>query len=166
MKTFGTLSLVGLASLVAVGLGGSTLRAQDDAPRALMLIEDEEMIDDAPGVHVIGPESRPAPRLGFHGRIVSHGLRIDSVDYDSLAFQAGLERGDVILEINGREIRSMMGYRRALLDAVDYRDGRVRMKVENVRWHTGESRHRYVWRTIFLPVSCHVGGGAGGGFDG
>ena len=167
MKTLKTLSLVSLTSLVLVGGSAMNASAQDDRvrPRAATTIQEEYVAGDNE-MRVIGPDSRPAPRLGFNGTVIATGLRVEGVDYGSLAFDAGLERGDVITSVNGRRIQSMSGYRRALCDAVDHNDGRVRLVIENVRWHTGESSIRYVTRTIHLPHHHHGGGGGGGGFDG
>ena len=99
--------------------------------------------------------------------MTNDGLRIERVSYNSLAYDAGLERGDVIHEVNGQHIDSMMDYQRAMIDARDNRDGRVRLFIENVRWHTGESSQRWVTRTVYLP-HCHPlddfgGGGSFGG---
>lgn len=129
-----------------------TLEDEEAAP-AMVEERDNRMVD--PGI--------PTPRLGFHGRIVSSGLRVERVDYGSLAFDAGLERGDVITKVNGRRLTSMSGYRRALLEAVNYRDGRVTLTVENIRWHTGESSQRYINRTVYLPAPASDHDGSFGG---
>lgn len=107
----------------------------------------------------VGPDLNDVPRLGFDGRMINGRLKVEGVAYGSLAEEAGLERGDVIAEVNGRTIRSMGDYQQALLDAQDG-NGRVRLLIENVRWHTGESSQRWVNRTVYLFRS---GGGNGGG---
>lgn len=158
-------SLATFATVFSLAYPSQAVMAQDEDETYAVTLEDEEaapaMVEDRddrmvdPGV--------PTPRLGFHGRIVSNGLRVERVDYGSVAFDAGLERGDVIMKVNGRRLTSMSGYRRALLEAVDYRDGRVTLTVENVRWHTGESSQRYINRTVYLPVPASSHGGGFGG---
>lgn len=159
------LSLVTLSTLCGLAYPGKLAIAQDEVETYALTLEQEDaepaMVEERE-IRMVDP-GIPTPRLGFHGRIVANGLRVDRVDYDSLAFEIGLERGDVITKVNGRRITSMSGYRRALLEAVEYRDGRVNLVVENVRWHTGESSQRYVNRTVYLPVPAS---GFGGGFGG
>jgi len=182
MKTqhpFALLSILTLTTLGALALTAKPAAAQEEGEEAqpvmveektVLLVDEEEvylveedevyLVEEAP-VHLARPRVA-APRLGFEGRIVSNGLRIDRVNYDSLAFDLGLERGDVILKVNGRRVTSMEGYRRLLVDAVENRDGEVTLQIENIRWHTGESSQRYVNRTVYLPVSNNSGSSFGG----
>lgn len=159
------LSLVTLTTLSSFAFSSHLVLAQEEDETYALTTEDEEaaaaMVEERE-LRMVDPGS-PTPRLGFHGRIVSNGLRVDRVDDGSLAFDVGLERGDVIMKVNGRRITSMSAYRRALLEAVEYRDGRVNLTVENVRWHTGESSQRYLNRAVYLPVPAS---GFGGGFGG
>ena len=158
-----------LGSLVATLVLGSLSFNASAQDRIMAITADE---GPAPAVQVIGPGpgpdlGRPVPRLGFEARVTNDGLRIERVFYGTLAFDAGLERGDVIHEINGRHIDSEHEYRQALLDAQDFRDGRVRLLIENVRWHYGQSSQRWVTRTIYLPHVCDNDGfGGGGSFGG
>lgn len=148
---------------VALLLGSLSMSASaQDRVMALTLDDESEVQVVGPVMPVIAPD-REVPRLGFEGRIVGSGLRIERVFYGTLAYDAGLERGDVIREINGRHIDSVFEYQQALLDAQDFRDGRVRLLIDNVRWHRGESSQRWVTRTIFLPVICSDGGFSPGG---
>lgn len=143
-----------------------SVNAQETEMRTLALTADDSgAYAVEPEVRVIGP-SRPAPRLGFDGRMTYDGLRVERVHFGTDAYDIGLERGDVIHEVNGRHIDSMVDYQEALLDAVDFNNGRVRLRIENVRWHTGESSQRWVTRTIRLAVPCHSDGGSMGGVFG
>ena len=168
MLSMMTLSLFGGLTMNAI-----SVVAQDDTDSYAVTVEEDEVYelviedeDAATERAVMIDDSRvapSAPRIGVYGRIVSNGMRVDRVNYDSVAYDAGLERGDVIMKINGRRITSMATYRRALQEAVDFRDGRVTMTVENIRWHTGESSQRYVNQTIYLPVPASDGSGGFGG---
>ena len=73
------------------------------------------------------------PRLGFTGRAIwNWGMHVDQVYYGSTAARQGLERGDVIMSINGRRINSMGDYFSAL-SAANYQGGWISMVVDNVR---------------------------------
>ncbi len=88
----------------------------------------------APNPH--GSGHAPTPRLGFNGQIsYGHGMRVNYVQYGTPAHWIGLERGDVIVRINGRRINSRYDYDRALEDAAYYRGGRVVLVVDDVRAH-------------------------------
>ncbi|MEZ6105491.1 MAG: PDZ domain-containing protein [Pirellulaceae bacterium] len=100
-------------------------------------------------MRIIGPETE-TPKLGFEGRMTNQGLRIERVLYNSLAYDAGLEQGDVISRVNGW-IDSMQDYQRAMIEARDHHNGRVQLRIDNVRWHSGESGQRWVNRTVYLP---------------
>ena len=106
--------------------------------------------DREQAVRIIGPETE-TPKLGFEGRMTNQGLRIERVLYNSLAYDAGLEQGDVISRVNGVRIESMQDYQRAMIEARDYHNGRVQLRIDNVRWHSGESGQRWVNRTVYLP---------------
>ena len=157
--------LFSLASL-ALLLGSFGLNANAQERALALTIDDEEVQVVGPVQAVVAPDREP-PRLGFEGRIVNGGLRIERVFLNTLADDAGLERGDVIREVNGVRIGSMYDYQQALLDAQDFNNGRVRLLIDNVRWHRGESSQRWVTRTVRLPVLCNDGGfGPGGTFGG
>ncbi len=76
------------------------------------------------------------PRLGFNGQI-SHGggMYVNYVRHGTPAYWMGLERGDVIMRINGRRINSRHDYDHALRDAASHRGGRVVLLVDDVRAH-------------------------------
>lgn len=58
------------------------------------------------------PVANPAtPRLGFMGHMQRNwGMVVDSVNSGSTAARMGLERGDMIVRINGRQINSDRSY--------------------------------------------------------
>ena len=45
------------------------------------------------------------------GAPVKGGARIKKVDLDSIGKEVGLEKGDILLEINGEQIRDIVDYR-------------------------------------------------------
>lgn len=75
----------------------------------------------------------PQVLLGFYGHSHGHGVEVLRVDFGSYAQRLGLERGDVIIGVNGRHVHSMADYKRALaragsrvwLEVVDVRTGNV-----------------------------------------
>ena len=154
-----------LAAVAALALTAVASDANAQSRTRAVIADGDEAYAVGPETRVIGP-SRPAPRLGFQGRMTYDGLRVESVQYGSQADDMGLERGDVIVEINGQHIHSMADYQNALLDAVDFNGGRVRVLIDNVRWHNGQSSQRWVTRSVRLAVPCHDGGFSGGSFGG
>lgn len=52
----------------------------------------------------------PMPVLGIYGRITSQGMLVTDVVRGTEAWEIGLERGDVIVEIDGRHIHSQRDY--------------------------------------------------------
>ena len=158
--------MITLASVAATLMLGSLALNANGQDRVRTLVRDNDGYSQDSRIR-IAPVVRPAPRLGIEARVTNNGLLIEHVQYGSLAWRAGLEPGDKIREINGRHIHSMHDYQDALLDAQDFRNGRVRLLVENVRWHTGQSCNRFVTRVIMLPTVCNNGpvplGGTFGG---
>ncbi|HJB83508.1 MAG TPA: S1C family serine protease [Candidatus Mediterraneibacter intestinavium] len=73
------------------------------------------------------------PYAGIHGTTVTKsiqdsqgipaGVYVIDVDTDSPAMQAGIQSGDVITQINGKEVGSIMSYRQVLLETTA--DGQV-----------------------------------------
>lgn len=81
------------------------------------------------------------PRLGIMGHIeYGYGMVVDSVNYGTVANRMGLERGDVIVRINNRQINSDSSYQQALFQAHQTQGGFVDLVVIDVR--TGMTRHR------------------------
>lgn len=94
---------------------------------------------------------QPTPKLGFTGQMVyGYGMKVLSVNWGSAAQRAGLEAGDVITRINGRNIRSQWDYDQALISAANYNYGQVNMKVRNVRYDWGHNVPRYAFVTTTL----------------
>ena len=68
----------------------------------------------------------PVPFAGIHGTTVTKtiqdsrgipaGIYVIDVDTDSPAMQAGIQSGDVITKVNGKEVSSIMSFRQVLLD--------------------------------------------------
>ena len=98
-----------------------------------------------PGYH------QPTPKLGFQGQILGgYGMKVVSVNWGTPAQKVGLESGDVITQINGRQIRSQWDYDQALRNAAKYHSGRVNLLVRNVRFDWGWKVPEYVSSTTFL----------------
>ena len=68
----------------------------------------------------------------------------------------GLEAGDRILEINGRQVRSVGELQACLSEAANFRNGQVRVLVENVR-----GRYGLPGEQLFVTVSTYLDGFAG-----
>lgn len=91
------------------------------------------------------------PRLGIMGHIEYRwGMVVDSVVPGTTAHRMGLERGDVILRINGQDVSSDWSYRQALVRAVQFENGLVRMQIADVR--SGQR----VFRTGYLHMNPGV----------
>lgn len=101
---------------------------------------------------VVPPVVTPVvPRLGIMGHIeFGWGMSVDAVVRGTAASRIGLERGDVILRINGQEITSDQAYRQALLNAVRFENGLLKMQIADVR------SGRRVFRTGFLHANPGV----------
>lgn len=93
----------------------------------------------------------PAPRLGFTGQMIyGYGMKVLSVAWGTPAQRIGLETGDVIVRINGRQIRSQFDYDQALRDAATYNGGQVNLLVRNVRFDWGWNVAEYASSTTTL----------------
>lgn len=88
--------------------------------------------------------SQPTPKLGFQGQMLNgYGMKVVSVNWGSAAKRAGLEAGDVVTRINGRQIRSQWDYDQALRSAANNNYGRLQMKVRNIRFDWGYNVPKY-----------------------
>jgi serine protease Do len=72
-----------------------------------------EVVDDAPGVDRFGLATQDlspeiARTLGFSG---SSGALVSDVEQDSAAAEAGLQRGDLIIEVNSQIVQSSRDFR-------------------------------------------------------
>lgn len=95
------------------------------------------------------------PLLGFRGRGDYNGMKVLSVKGNTLAWRLGLEAGDVITHVNGVKVESYQQYLNLLRHATTHHDGRVRLRIENIRWHTGESNSRFVYRVANFSSPNH-----------
>ena len=126
--------------------------------------QDRIQVNDEQRMLLVEPQPGPTPTLGFHGSLAFNGIRIDRVNFGSLAADVGLEAGDVITHVNGRRMTSIHVYRQQLRNS-QLNGGRVQLRIENIRWHWGQSNRRYVHRQVFLnqgPVLLNQPGGFGG----
>lgn len=81
------------------------------------LLENGEIKRPMLGVRVIDLSQYANPYAALQGREVITGLSVDSVEPDSIAQKAGMQRGDIIKKLNDIEIESMYDLRKFL-----YRD--------------------------------------------
>ena len=95
------------------------------------------------------------PLLGFRGRVEYDGMNVLSVKGNTLAWRLGLEAGDVITHVNGIKIRSHQQYLNILRHATTHHDGHVDLRIENIRWHTGESNQRFLCREVQFRSPTH-----------
>lgn len=99
------------------------------------------------------------PILGVQSFRTGNSLEVTGVAPYSAAARLGLERGDRILEINGRQVRNQYELTSSLRDAIYRYNGRVRVLIDNVRARSGDyGAQRFVYATTYLD-------GYGGGFD-
>lgn len=99
------------------------------------------------------------PILGVQSIRTGNSLEVTGVAPYSAAARLGLEPGDRILEINGRQVRNQYELTSALSEAIYRHNGRVRVLIDNVRARYGEyGVQRFVSATTYLD-------GYGGGFD-
>lgn len=81
------------------------------------------------------------PRLGIMGHFrAGRGMVVNSVNPKTFAARIGLERGDVIVRINDRQINSERVYDESLWTAVRFLDGYVDLVILDGR--TGRTTHR------------------------
>lgn len=71
----------------------------------------------APGAYVLPGATY---RLGFDGAFVGYGVLVKRVHWGSMAEQIGLERGDVVLAINGQRIFGYQHYLSLLAQSGGY----------------------------------------------
>jgi S1-C subfamily serine protease len=92
------------------------------------------------------PVSQQLPKLGFYGHIVyGQGLVIENVSWGTEAAHIGLERGDMIVSVNGQPIRNWNDYNLAMY----YSGGSGRLVVRD--WRSG----------ALLPVAFVLDNGRG-----
>lgn len=100
-------------------------------------------------IHAFHPSSTPlfcdqGAKLGISGQTIgNYGVKIIGVQTGSLADRLQLERGDIILSVNGCRVRSVSELRGALKDAIR-KGGKVVIKVDNIRARQGHCDQRIV----------------------
>ncbi len=94
--TLGELPEQGRTSTTALGEGGSG----ENSSKALEGVQVESLTPD-----IAQQLSLPAS---------AHGVVVDSVDQSSAAAEAGLQRGDVIIEVNHKTVNNMADFRAAM----------------------------------------------------
>jgi hypothetical protein len=120
-----------VAGLVAAAFTASPASAE---PKALFL---------SPGAD---PDfvPQPLPRFGFSSfNINGVGERVTDVRWGGLASQFGLERGDLILSLNGNRLTYHGSWTDALREAM-YTGGVVRLRIRDVRTGFVVSRQMFV----------------------
>ena len=101
----------------------------------------EVVLGQMPGEHQAKAESTgPTDGQGFHLGVilapadrdnpVAKGVTITAVDPDGLAAQQGLERGDVILNVNGSAVSNPGEVRQALANAKSHGKHDVLLKIK------------------------------------
>ena len=89
---------------------------------------------------------RRQPLLGFVGRMqYGYGMEVQRVNWNSLAQRMGLERGDVIVRINGQQIRTTQDY----YSALRWSGGRLTVVVDDC------------WGRGYITVYAELDNGAG-----
>lgn len=145
------LSLTTFCSLALVAFAASAV-AQPQQARVLR-----------PAPRVVPQPDYDLPRFGFESfNLHGVGERVTHVSRRGLAAEMGLERGDVVLRMNGHRLDYHGSWNDALREAMFNHGGWVRLSIRDVR--TG----RTVNREIYLgtnpgPITPKS---HGGGFDG
>lgn len=94
----------------------------------------------------------PPISLGFTAVMNGQGLRIVSVTCGSHAERIGLETGDVITRIDGRKFFSIAQFRNILAHVIIHHNGRLKLRIRNIRHYYDPWQPMYVNRVYFLPT--------------
>ena len=133
-----TATLLALTVLAASFASNATAQNRPTQKRAVQQAQPQVNQQGQQRTYVNPGYQQPTPKLGFNGQMIyGYGMKVVSVNWGSAAQRAGLESGDVILKINGRQIRSQWDYDQALQNSANFNYGRVNMKVRNVRYDWG-----------------------------
>ena len=107
--------------------------------------QQSRQVSQQQAVPVVVPTDANRPKLGVNGYMVNSGYKLTYVAPHSVAQKMGLEAGDIIMRINDVYPRSQRELVIALDEAArSFYRGKIDMRVENVRWHLGQSNQRYV----------------------
>ena len=107
-----------------------------------------ELGEYRPTAPLLGTQNLPRPQLGVAGELVrGWGVKIVEVIPGSVAARMQLERGDVILNINGRCVSSIRSIEQQLLRSAGEFGGQGIIKIDNVRGRTrcGTASNRFLW---------------------
>lgn len=119
--------LAAIASLTLLFIAGSTHAANPSA----RLIEPHH-----------GHHCDDLPKFGMHTFNDGYGERVVRVRYGGLAWQLGIERGDLIERLNRVRLNYHGSWRHALRNAMLRQGGRIVLRVRDE--YTGRVAHRYV----------------------
>ncbi len=110
---------------------------------------------------MLQPQSGQRPKMGFMGHMMSGwGMMVDQVIPGTTAARMGLEPGDVVMKINGKPVTCAQRYRELLWEAVSMQDGRVHLKVDNIRARNGLPVPRYAFVTGWLNFGGYSAAGS------
>lgn len=127
MKTSTAIKMFAIAIMATATMAASNVNAEERTKISSSRMKLTPTIDNDHLFH--DDDHNDAPTLGFYGRASHRGMMVTDVIRGSEAWDIGLERGDVITEINGQHIHSQRDYDRAM-----QRAGRhMRLKVRDVR---------------------------------
>ncbi len=109
MKT-AKMTVFGLGLACAVGFAVSTLAAQGSRNDQERSVRPRVMVLDGRGA-----------QIGVEVNDVTEGVRIEDVDQDSPASKAGLQAGDIVVELDGERVRSARQFSRLIQETADGR---------------------------------------------
>jgi len=103
------------------------------------------------------------PKLGMHADFIPHhGYRVNSVVMNGRAWRMGIERGDLIVGLNGHALNYNGSWQHVLADAMRH-GGHVTLCIQDCRTgqivHRSTSLHNHVQPSVYyggLPVSVGV----------
>ena len=107
-----------------------------------------ELGEYRPTAPLLGTQNLPRPQLGVAGELVrGWGFKIVEVIPGSVAARMQLERGDVILNINGQCVSSISSIEQQLSRSAGEFGGQGVIKIDNIRGRTrcGTSSKRFLW---------------------
>jgi S1-C subfamily serine protease len=103
-------SAIVLALIGGVGFAVSTLAAQSAGQNQERTVRPRVMMLDGRGA-----------QIGVEVNDVTDGVRIEAVDQDSPALKAGLQAGDIVVELDGERVRSARQFSRLIQETADGR---------------------------------------------
>jgi len=142
-------TLTGIVAAVALSLVATEAQAQQ---RIQMIGAAQPAVQ--PFIQPIQPPPVVLPKFGFQSFNV-HGVgeQVTFVNCHSLAEQLGLERGDMILSLNGRSLTYHGAWNQALTNVMLQGGGMIHLNIRDIR--TGQVVHRdaFVGGTGIGPIT-------------